>query len=93
LVEQSLLRDPALNDLLRDAVEAIRVAFGQAAELRVEPFLDPEVVGAVPRAYLVIRTRLSFAEAERKLDALDEGWWLANLHRASGRLSIALDYV
>ncbi len=84
--------DADVEALLLDALTRTQAVFGKDASFAVEPFLDPEAPDAARRAFLVVRTTLHVEAGNRRMETLDD-WWLDNSHRASGLLSIAIDYV
>ncbi len=80
-----------LFDLLLDAVVFVKRWF-PTQELVLEVFKD---FGLVNDSHLVlfIVTELKAKEALMLLDKIDEDWWLDNIDRAKGKLSIDIGFV
>ena len=78
--------------LVGEASEHIRTIFGDGHVLSLEDF---NYTGGFQsqRYYLVVKVRPRGPQDPYPLDLLhrlDEEWWLDNLHRAGGRLSITV---
>ena len=78
--------------LVGEASDRIKAIFGGGHELSLEDF---NYTGGFQsqRYYLVVKVRLRAPRDMLPLDLLhklDEEWWLDNLHRAGGRLSITV---
>lgn len=86
-----LASEPALGGLIAEALSHARSVFGDTAALHVEPFVDPEVTDPSVRIYLVVRTTFEYQAAISCMDQLED-WWLHHIHRASGLLSITLEF-
>ena len=85
-------RNPDAVILVDDARVHIQEIFGGGCTLSLEDFNYTGEFGS-QRYYLVIKIRPRGAQDPYPLDLLhrlDEEWWLDNLHRAGGRLSITV---
>jgi hypothetical protein len=85
-------RNPDAVLLVDEARDRIATIFGDGHGLSLEDFNYTGEFGS-QRYYLVIKIRPRGAQDPYPLDLLhrlDEEWWLDNLHRASGRLSITV---
>jgi hypothetical protein len=87
-----LYQNPDAVLLVDEASAHIRTIFGDNHELSLEDF---NYTGAFRsrRYYLVIKVRPHGPHDMLPLDLLhklDKEWWLDNLHRAGGRLSITV---
>ena len=87
-----LVQDAELVGLVYETLARAQRVFGRDACFALEPFSDPESPDAASRLFLVIRTKLDVQSGSTRLDHLDD-WWLERSHRASGLLSLAIDYV
>jgi len=93
-------RNPEAVLLVDEASVRIRTIFGDGHELSLEESAYPgEVSGhhtggfRSRRYWLVIKVRPRSSQDGRPLDLLhrlDDEWWLDNLHRAGGHLSITI---
>lgn len=91
-LEEIEARAPGLKALIIEAAEHVKGKFRGLASAVVE--VDPsEEPGEPGQAHLVVETSIDAVRARALLDELDEAWWLGNLHRAGGRLSLGLRLV
>jgi hypothetical protein len=84
--------DLDLVKLLHEAQRHVRSVFGPVPVV-LRFISDPDAGDAAPELYLYIQTSLPVAEAQARLERLDEEWWLDALPRGKGRVCIALEYV
>ena len=87
-----LEKNPEAVRLVDEACSHIRTIFGDDHELSLEDFNYTGEFSS-QRYYLVIKVRPHGPRDMLPLDLLhklDEEWWLDNLHRAGGRLSITV---
>ena len=85
-------RNPDAVLLVDEARDHITTIFGDGHELSLEDFNYTGEFGS-QRYYLVIKVRPHGFHDMLPLDLLhklDKEWWLDNLHRAGGRLSITV---
>ena len=85
-------KNPDAVLLVDEASDRIRTIFGSNHELSLEDFNYTGEFGS-QRYYLVIKVPPRGPRDMFPLDLLhklDEEWWLDNLHRAGGRLSITV---
>lgn len=87
-----LVRDEKLVGLVYETLARAQRVFGRDATLALEPFSDPESPDGASRVFLVVRTTLDVDHGSSRMELLDD-WWLDHSHRASGLLSLAIDYV
>lgn len=80
-----------LFPLLQEAYEQIRNYFGKSAHVILEVVTDPEIAGEQELAIL-IRTNLSPDEAFKKLEQLDEEWWLDAPANARKKLCVDVEF-
>jgi hypothetical protein len=92
-VERFLAEHPALRPLVREAGDKLREYFGEATELAVERFVDPESSSAPVELFLRVKTPLDVEEARERLGRFEEEWWLDNLQRGDYLLNVALEFV
>jgi hypothetical protein len=91
-VEAFLARYPFLVPLLTEALGPLGDAFGTDTPLLVAVERDPEVADW-HELMVAVQTTLPADEADRRLEAFDTTWWLANLPRAQGKLFFTLAFV
>lgn len=85
---------PGMLDLLVDAVDVLRKAFGaHGSGIVIQPFEDPESTDGVVHLFVLVRTPLSFAESDQILQGVVSSWWEANAARAAGRVTIDTEFV
>jgi hypothetical protein len=85
-------RNPEAVLLIDEACARIKTIFGDGHELSLEDFNYTGEFSS-QRYYLVIKVSPRSSRDGLPLDLLhrlDEEWWLDNLHRAGGRLSITV---
>jgi hypothetical protein len=90
-VDQFLAANPDLVPDLIDVAKAITRYFGLDAQLALETLDDPEDAASEQELFAVISTTLSPLQALDRLDAFDEGWWLARSRAIGPRLTVTLD--
>jgi len=80
-----------LIPLLLEAYRKIAEVFGPASTVVLEVMTDPEAPDH-RELFAFIRTSLPPDEALRKLDELDQGWWLNEADQARGKLCIHVEF-
>jgi len=87
MVTQLLAQEPALGDLLSEAVSPLRDAFGDGRLLKVRAQQSDD------DSLLKVAVQLPAdfdGDAERALSIFDKEWWIKNCHRSCG--SLVFDY-
>jgi hypothetical protein len=92
LLAAVLVRDEKLVGLVYETLARAQQVFDRNTSFALEPFMDPEAPVATSRVFLVVKARLDVDTGNSRMELLDD-WWLDNSHRASGLLSVAIDYV
>jgi len=87
-----LARHPFLVPVLIEALGPLGEAFGDNTPLVVAVETDPESPDW-EELVVTVPTTLPVDEADRRLEAFDTTWWLAQLPRAQGKLFFTLDFV
>ncbi len=91
-VERIVKNRPFLLGVLKEAYTEIRSRFGSESVL-LESIDSVEDQPEEGKLIIAIETKLRVDEAREKLKDLDTCWWLPNIRRAKGSLSIILEYV
>ena len=91
-VEGIVKSRPFLLDVLREAYTEIRARFGSESVL-LESLDWLEDQPDEGKLIIAIQTKLSVVEARAKLKDFDTTWWLPNIRKAKGYLSIILEYI
>lgn len=86
-IEEFLSENQGLLTVLEEAPSKIDMYFGEHAR-RLGLEYDPESM-----IYLVIATDLDVIEAQRRMDALDDKWFIGLCSRMNGKLNTLLEYV
>ncbi|GAB4405751.1 MAG: hypothetical protein Kow00123_18070 [Anaerolineales bacterium] len=82
---------PFLVPLLLEAYAKITQVFGPACAVTLKVVTDPEAPDD-RELFALVRTTLPPSEALRKLDELDQGWWLDKADEARGKLCIHVEF-
>ena len=77
---------------MEEARTRTRAIFGEDADLVLEVQADRDSEEPDEHLYVMLRTGLPSAEATKRLDKLDEDWWLDAVPQARGRMTIALEF-
>ncbi len=83
--------DPSLVGLLLEAREQIRQWFPDAV-IFVEVENDPDTI-THHRLIVSIGTLLDAPETLQALEHFDRSWWLKNLDRAKGKVTVTVEFV
>jgi len=86
-----LVDNSFLFPLLQEAYEQIRNYFGKSPQVVFEVVTDPEAAG-VQELVIIILTNLSPDKAFKKLEQLDEEWWLDAPANARRKLCIDVEF-
>lgn len=84
-------KHPFLVQVLEEAYPVIVRHFGEDATCKLRVIQDPD--GGPDELHGVVLTRLASREALRRLDDLDDEWWLDQLPRARGRLVLSIEHI
>jgi hypothetical protein len=90
-VRRILAANPHLIPVLREIARVVPDYFGPDVRLGLEVVYDPED-GGEGALFAVIRTSLAPGIAFERLRAFDEDWWLEELRRIGGGLTVTLEY-
>ena len=90
-VEAYLDKHPSLYDLVMEARREIANRFSPETSVRLDVEDDPEGVEP-PELVARIRTDLPAQTARERLAEFDRSWWLENVPRAKGELTIDLQF-
>lgn len=88
-VVQFISKNSSIAILLIQAKEEIQKYFSD--ELYLETVFDPE--NGKESLFLGINTKIDINEALAKMDKFTDDWWLNNMHRAGGDLSIDVMFI
>ena len=80
-----------LDPLLRETHGKIAEYFGPSPEVILEVVTDPEAEDD-RELFAFIRTDLPPEEALRRLERLDQEWWLGEADQAEGKLCIHVEF-
>jgi len=90
-VTSFLQENPVLYSILPTAYYNVSSYFGKGTPVVLEVFSDPEE--EYQQLFLQIRTRLPADDAERRLDALYDGWWLDVVPMLGHTMAIDIELV
>lgn len=76
---------------LKEAYRQIRNNFGKSVQLILEVITDPEVAGE-QEVVIFVHINISPDEAFKKLEQLDEEWWLDAPANARGKVCIDVEF-
>lgn len=85
----TLVKYPFLLPLLIEAKDAL-AGFYPTAECRLEPMMLSDETSGIT---LFVELKGNVDASYDLLEKFDDTWWLSNLDRAKGRISIILDFV
>ena len=91
-VEKVAMNRPFLLGVFQEAYSEIRLRF-DSEPILLEAIDSFEHQPEEGKLIIAIQTKLSVDEARAKLKDFDTNWWLPNIRRAEGRLSIILEYI
>lgn len=86
-----LRKHPFLIDLLEKVHPEVQKHFGPNPKIFLEVVIDPEATDD-RQLFAFIQTTLSVEEANKRLEQLDEDWWLDAMDGAKGKLCIDIEF-
>jgi hypothetical protein len=91
-VKNFLSKNRFLISLIEEIPGKIYQYFGNGQKLALQILNEPDFPES-SELWILVLTELSAKEARSVMNRFDKDWWLKNLHRASFRLNIGIEYV
>lgn len=83
---------PAAAALLPEICAQLRRVFGQDAPISVVRHDDPEVIGASPVLFVLVRTGLGGEQAAERLDTFNARWWFDAQPTVAGKVEVSVEF-
>jgi len=91
-VKGFLLKNRFLITLLEQIPQQIYQYFSNNQKLALKILHEPDFPDS-SELWILVLTELSAKEARSIMNKFDKKWWLKNLHKASCRLNVGIEYV
>jgi hypothetical protein len=85
--------NPGMLEVLAEAIDVLKDAFGGRASIALEPLIDPENPEPQPRIFVIAVTSMSFEQADGILDGVLDGWWAENQNRVGHSVFFTTEFV
>ncbi|WP_152976665.1 hypothetical protein [Herpetosiphon geysericola] len=76
-----------LVDFLLDAYKHVQAKFPEAT---IKLTVDVESSAKTHEAFIRVTPHIPFPEARQRLDEFDDAWWIKNLDRGDGRITLVV---